>query len=69
MIQRAPNPHPICRICNSLAAEVSIVGDTRIGEHVAPLCRACWRALGDPVQGSDDQVSVIPIVREGILSQ
>jgi len=67
LIQRAPSPHPICRICTRFAAELSIVGDVRIGEHIALVCRACFKALGEPVKGRDDPVVVVPLVREGIL--
>lgn len=52
----------LCKICNRLAAELSIVGDVRIGEPVALVCRMCWQMLGPPVEGRDENVMVVRLL-------
>ncbi len=52
----------ICTICNRFTAELSIVGDVRIGEATALVCRMCWQMLGPPVEGRDENVMVLRLL-------
>ncbi|KAF9510640.1 hypothetical protein BS47DRAFT_1487381 [Hydnum rufescens UP504] len=62
MIHQSPVRLSICQICCRLPPEVAVVSDPRIGQSAGLLCSACWRALGDPVEGRDDPVMVIPLL-------
>jgi len=62
MIHQSPIRLPMCQICCRLPPEVGIVSDPRIGQSVGLLCKACWKALGDPIEGRDDPVMVIPLL-------
>ncbi|KAF8342178.1 snRNA-activating protein of 50kDa MW C terminal-domain-containing protein [Cantharellus anzutake] len=53
---------PLCRSCNRLPAELSIVGDVRTGEPITLVCRMCWQILGPPLEGRDETAMVIRLL-------
>ena len=67
LLHKTPSYHSICRLCDRYAAVLSVAGDIRIGETVAPLCKACWMALGEPDPADREHVTVVPLVYEGLM--